>query len=73
MEEVHTLCQHGNGFTHTEVYEMPIRYRHYHLKKVFEFLKQQADAINGESNIQESLPNKIEPPDFVTKVKAPKK
>lgn len=72
MEEVHMLCQHGNGFNYTEVYEMPIRYRQYHLKKVVEFLEQQSKAMNGEKEIQHTQ-QEIEIPDFVTKVKAPKK
>lgn len=72
MDEVHLLCQHGNGFTHTDIYEMPIRYRHYHLKKVIEFLEQQSKAMNGEQEVKQS-PGKIDIPDFVTKAKAPKK
>ncbi len=76
LEEVHSLCYHGNGgFTHSEVYNMPIRYRHYHLKKIAEFIEKQSEAMRGDKEITEDtkLPNKVQPPDFVSKVKAPKK
>jgi hypothetical protein len=77
LEEVHTLCYFGNGgFTHDEVYNMPIRYRHYHLKKISEYIDQQNEAANKKSNTLEnsSKPRpKIPVPDFVTKVRAPKK
>lgn len=54
---------------------MPIRYRHYHLRKIAEFMEQQNKAMSGEKEITETEKpsNKIQPPDFVTKVKAPKK
>ncbi len=54
---------------------MPIRYRHYHLKKIAEFIEKQSEAMRGDKEITEDtkLPNKVQPPDFVSKVKAPKK
>ena len=77
LEEVHTLCYFGNGgFTHDEVYNMPIRYRHYHLKKISEYIEKQNEAANKKSNTLEnsSKPRpKIPVPEFVTKVRAPKK
>ena len=33
----------GGGFIHTEVYNMPIWMRKYHLKKINKFLKDQAE------------------------------
>jgi hypothetical protein len=70
------LCYYGQGgFTHNEVYSMPIRYRHYHLKKIAESIEKQAEAINGPDN--KTTNNKpLGPPlkpDFSTKIKAPKK
>lgn len=76
LEEIHTLCYHGNGgFTHDEVYNMSIRYRHYHIKKINEFIEKQAESINGKSENSETttLPDQIQVPDFATKVRAPKK
>lgn len=70
------MCYHGNGgFTHSEVYNMPIRYRHYHLRKIAEFMEQQNKAMSGDKEITETVKpsSKIQPPDFVTKAKAPKK
>ena len=54
---------------------MPIRYRHYHLKKIAEFIEKQNEAISGNKEMAEDtkLPNKVQPPDFISKVKAPKK
>jgi hypothetical protein len=77
LEEIHTLCYFGNGgFTHDDVYNMPIRYRHYHLKKISEYIEMQNNAKNSSTNTLEnsSKPReKIPIPDFATKVRAPKK
>tara|TARA_R110002051_G_scaffold205542_2_gene271429 strand:- start:1255 stop:1464 length:210 start_codon:yes stop_codon:yes gene_type:complete len=34
----------GGGFKHTEVYNMPTWMRQFHLKKINQFLKEQAEA-----------------------------
>ena len=76
LEEVHALCYYGNGgFTHSEAYSMPIRYRHYHLKKIANSIETQNKSMSGNKEMTEdtTLPSKIQPPDFITKVKAPKK
>jgi len=55
---------------------MPIRYRHYHLKKISEYVEKQNAAINknnGQSEMVSSPPSKVPIPDFATKVRAPKK
>ena len=75
LEEVHTLCYHGNGgFTHNEVYNMPIRYRHYHLKKIADFIENQNNTTTNNTSIIENKENnkKIYKPDFITNIKAPK-
>lgn len=77
LDEIHTLCYFGQGgFTHDEVYNMPIRYRHYHLKKISEYIEKQNEAINKQNGVMEASnkpSEKIQVPDFITKVKAPKK
>lgn len=55
---------------------MPIRYRHYHLKKVIEYLEKQAEVANKSFSNDEKTKTSLGPPlkpDFVTKTKAPKK
>lgn len=77
LDEIHTLCYFGQGgFTHDEVYNMPIRYRHYHLKKIAEHIEKQNEAMNKRNGVMEASTKpaeKVQVPDFVTKVKAPKK
>lgn len=77
LDEIHTLCYFGQGgFTHDEVYNMPIRYRHYHLKKISEYIEKQNEAMNKRNGVMEASTKpteKVQLPDFVTKVKAPKK
>ena len=77
LEEIHTLCYFGNGgFTHDDVYNMPIRYRHYHLKKINEYMEMQEEARNPKNPTPSNNKEKREPlpiPDFATKIKAPKK
>jgi len=71
------LCYYGQGgFTHDEVYDMPIRYRHYHIKKIAETMEKQSEAINKPLNSTETSNKPLGPPlkpDFTTKTKAPKK
>jgi hypothetical protein len=56
---------------------MPIRYRHYHLKKINEYMEMQEEARNNSSTPNKSSKKdkreQIPIPDFATKVKAPKK
>jgi len=74
MEEVHDLTYHGKGgFIYSEVWQMPIMTRRYHIRKINEFLEKKAEA---EKNAVSS--NKVDPrsqvfrpniPDFTSKVK----
>lgn len=71
------MCYFGQGgFTHDDVYNMPIRYRHYHLKKIAEYIDKQNEITNAKNQTLEnssSQKGKIQVPDFATKMKAPKK
>jgi hypothetical protein len=87
LDEVFMLCYHGGGgFTHEEVYNMPIRYRHFYLKKIQETHEKQQEAMDKKygnmmgnestSEPMKSPPRSVSVPDFVTnasKSKAPKK
>jgi hypothetical protein len=75
LEEIHSLCYFGQGgFTHDDVYNMPIRYRHYHIKKIIEHVEKQNEEIANQTKSLENKPdNKPIIPDFATTVKAPKK
>ena len=53
---------------------MPIRYRHYHIKKIIEHVEKQNEEIANQTKSLENKPdNKPIIPDFATTVKAPKK
>ena len=44
MSEVHDLVYHGRGgFPYETVYNMPITYRKYHIRKIQEYLDKKAD------------------------------
>ena len=44
FQQIHDLVYHGGGgFIHSEVYNMPIWMRQYHLKTINKFLKDQAE------------------------------
>ena len=83
LEEVFALCFHSQGgFSHDEVYDMPIRYRHFYLHKLTETLQKQKDEIDknlGNSGMIEDgkpfkSPKEKPPiPDFAFTAKAPKK
>ena len=43
--QIHDLVYHGNGgFIHSEVYNMPIWMRRFHIQKINEFNKKQQEA-----------------------------
>jgi len=71
------LCYFGQGgFTHDDVYDMPIRYRHYHLKKIAEYINKQNEIANSKNKTLENskqLKERPPIPDFATQVRAPKK
>jgi hypothetical protein len=79
MAEIHDLVYHGQGgFTYTEVYNMPIRYRQYHIKKINEYMKELEEARDKtqapQKNPKEILsPNSKPQADFTSKAKATKK
>lgn len=53
--QIHDLVYHGKGgFIHSEVYNMPIWLRQYHIKKINEHLTKQqeeAEKQQGKSNV----------------------
>jgi len=50
LDEIFLLCYHGNGgWTHDEVYNMPIRYRHFYLHKISETVEKQNEAIEKQN------------------------
>ena len=81
LDEILLLCYHSQGgFTHDEVYNMPIRYRRYYLQKLGEMLEKQQEEMNKKfnpTNSQKSdAPKPRDPlpiPDFAFTAKAPKK
>lgn len=55
-QEIHDLVYHGNGgFIYSEVYQMPIHIRRYHIRKIDTLHKQQKeDMEKAHSNTQSS-------------------
>jgi len=83
LDEIFYLCYNSQGgFSHDEVYNMPIRYRRYYIQKLNENHEKQQEMLdkkfeNNQTNINPNGPRKPkEPPiipDFATKVRAPRK
>lgn len=74
MEEVHDLTYHGGGgFIYSDVWNMPIMTRRYHIQKINEFLEKKAEAekkaMNSSSGKVNARDSKVPIPDFVSKVK----
>jgi len=78
MSEVHDLVYHGQGgFPYDQVYNMPITYRKYHIRKINEYLEKRAEAESkamkkSTSSSKVSKPN-IPQADFTSQTKAPRK
>jgi hypothetical protein len=74
MTEVHDLVYHGGGgFIYSEVWNMPISNRRYHIHKINEFLKKKAEAeekaSKGNNNSKSTMDMSKIMPDFTSKVK----
>jgi hypothetical protein len=73
MDEVHDLVYHGKGgFIYSEVWNMPVMTRRYHIRKINEFLEKKAEAeekaMKGKS-IDPKSSKQMQVPDFVAKAK----
>ena len=73
MEEIHDLVYHGGGgFIYSEVWQMPIMTRRYHIRKINDFLQKKAEAeekaMKGNSVDPKSM-KQVQVPDFVAKAK----
>lgn len=82
LDEILLLCYHSQGgFTHDEVYDMPIRYRRYYLQKLSDILEKQQEEISKKFNTAGSQKttttaktrDPLPIPDFAFTTKAPKK
>ena len=60
--QIHDLVYHGNGgFIHSEVYNMPIWMRRFHIQKINDFNKKQQEAREKQEK-QQSNTNPIVQP-----------
>ena len=75
MTEIHDLTYHGGGgFIYSEVWQMPVMTRRYHIKKINEFLQKKSEAeekaMKGSNTMDaKSYAKSTNIPDFVSKVK----
>jgi hypothetical protein len=72
MNEVHELVYFGGGgFIYSDVWQMPIMTRRYHIRKINEYLEKKAEAdekaMKGSSRSVD--PKSLNVPDFVSKMK----
>ena len=62
--QIHDLVYHGGGgFIHSEVYNMPIWMRKFHIQKINEFNKKQQEAREKQAK-QQSNTNSIAKPNI---------
>ena len=72
MSEIHDLVYHGGGgFIWSEVFEMPIMTRRFHIRKINDFNEKQKEEFEKSQGKQASItPSSKQPvfqPDIVTK------
>ena len=69
FDQIHDLVFHGGGgFLHSEVYNMPVWLRRFHIKKIIEFNKEQNEKIEQQRKGQQPNPSQVYQPN----VKPPK-
>ena len=57
FREIHDLVYHGGGgFIHSEIYNMPIWMRRYHIEKINEFIRKQEEELKKQKTLNN--PNK---------------
>jgi hypothetical protein len=73
MGEVHDLVYFGGGgFIYTDVWEMPIMTRRYHIRKINDYLEKKAEAEEKASkgnSVDPKSMKQVQVPDFVAKAK----
>ena len=56
-QEIFQLVYHGNGFTHDEVYSMPIPLRYFNLKMLIEQKEKEKEEVNRpQENVVQKSP-----------------
>jgi len=79
MAEVHDLTYHGQGgFPYDQVYNMPIQYRKYHIRKINEYLEKKHEAEEKSLNKDKTSSKQLHRPnvpqaDYTANAKAPRK
>jgi hypothetical protein len=64
-QQIHDLVYHGGGgFKHSEVYNMPIWMRHFHLKNIKEHLEEKAKQNEKLKKQYNQKPGKISGPNI---------
>lgn len=79
MSEIHDLVYHGNGgFIYSEVYNMPIQMRKFHIRKINDYIEKQNEQYENAKR-STTVTNSKQPPrpnipqaDFTTSTKVPK-
>lgn len=74
MNEVHDLVYHGGGgFIYSEVWNMPVMTRRYHIRKINEFIEKKNEneeqAMNKNSGKVDPRSKQVQVPDFISKMK----
>ncbi len=60
-EEIFTLVYYGNGFSHDDIYIMPVYLRRFYSKLLLDEKKREKDAVEKSQSSNTSDPNKIIP------------
>ncbi len=76
MQEVHDLAYHGQGgFPISDVWEMPIPYRRYHIRAINDYIKkrqEEHDNAMGKKPLDKNLdkPNISKKPTYTSNIKS---
>jgi len=63
--QIHDLVYHGGGgFIHSEIYNMPIWLRLFHISKINEFNKKQKEEMDKSQKGQNLKSNKVQGPNI---------
>ena len=76
MQEVHDLAYHGQGgFPISDVWEMPVPYRRFHIRSIANYNKEKQEEIEelkGKKPLEKSIqkPNIPNNPTYTTNIKS---
>jgi len=58
-DEIFSLCHYSNGFTFNDVYNMPVHWRRYYMKKLVDIKEKESAAYKSSSSPPKTIQRQL--------------